>query len=68
MKRWAVSFVSFHDNDLTTVIVEGPTWYDALCKHPKAATYEYKHESLDTAKQDFFDADAIIEVVEVPKR
>ncbi len=65
MKRWAVSYIDFFDHNLTTVIVYAEDWQTALGLHPKTIGYEYNEKSLEEAKTDFWNTDAMIECVEI---
>lgn len=74
MKRWAVSYISFSDNDLTTVVVSADDWFGALGQHPKlqgdADQTEWLNEmrllDIESVKQEFFNGDAMVDCVEIP--
>lgn len=73
MKRWAVSFIDWGDNDLTTVIVQADTWIDAVFMHPKTTQdpeweidIRDKANDVEAVKQMFFDCDSMIECIEIP--
>lgn len=65
MKRWAVGFYSTFDNVLTIEIVTGPTWVDAVQAH-SGIDADFDRTSLEKAKEDFFNCDAGLDVVEIP--
>lgn len=68
MKRWAVSFINWYDHDLSTVLVEAPTWQEALFMHPEVTKDAYEPQDLidiEAAKIHSFDMDSMIEVIEV---
>jgi hypothetical protein len=66
MKRWAVAFANFYDNDITIEFVEASTWQEAIKKHPGVGETEFSSETLNEAKTDFFDCDSLIDVKELP--
>lgn len=81
MPRYAVSKIDWNDNELTTEIVEASDMFDAIKKSPKAfAQVEHvftdqEHEfftepepseRLSILKQEAFNADGMINVVEIP--
>jgi hypothetical protein len=76
MKRWAVSYISFSDNDLTTVIVEAKDWFSAVVQHPDlqgdATETAWLSEmrsweaNIKVIKQEFLYCDSMIECVEIP--
>ena len=72
-KRYAVSYITFSENELTTVIVTAPDWFSALRMHPglqKPHSVEWLDGMSkldgDAIKSEFFDCDSMIECVEVP--
>lgn len=67
MKRWAVGYMNSFDNDLIVEIVKAPTWDKAIKAHSQVGDYTFNTISLEEAKQDFFDSDAAIDVVEIPQ-
>jgi hypothetical protein len=67
MKKWAVGFIEWLNNDLTIVIVEAKDWKAALLQHPKVKDYTWDGcTSLEEHKIHAFDCDSMIDVVEVP--
>jgi hypothetical protein len=65
MKRFAVGFISFFDNELKIQIVEADDWYSALTKaFPQ--DFNWPSSSLANAKTYAFDCDSMIEVTEIP--
>ena len=67
MKKWAVGFISFSDNELWIEIIEAESWQEALKKHKQISIdgFEFDMTSLEAAKADAFDQDAMINVVEI---
>lgn len=66
MNRFAVSHIDWFDHELTTVIVEANGWYEALQQHPKIAGLELPSTSLEDAKGEAFNGDAMIHVEPIP--
>lgn len=67
MKRWAVGYFDAFNNNLYVEIVEAPTWDKAIKAHSQVGDYIFSTTDLEDAKQDFFDSDAAIDVVEIPQ-
>ena len=70
MKRWAVGYINFYDNDLVIEIVEAADWRAALCAHSKLADMAeivLNCADLEAAKVEAFDQDSMIDVVEIPE-
>ena len=67
MKRWAVGYISFHDNEVRVEIVYGDDWHDALLKHSQLQdwTEPLTPSSIEITKQQFFDCDSMFDVVEI---
>lgn len=65
MRRWAVSYIDFSSNELTTIIVEAANWYLALQQHPGCRTAELPSTSLEDAKEEAFNCDSMVDVVEI---
>tara|TARA_B100002003_G_C14118371_1_gene537888 strand:+ start:346 stop:564 length:219 start_codon:yes stop_codon:yes gene_type:complete len=72
MPRYAISKISFFDNELTTVIVEAINADQALIKeniHDYLGLTERELEltSMQDLKQLAFDSDSMINVIEIPE-
>lgn len=68
MKRFAVAFVHLSDNELKVEVVQANDWLSALSKTSFMQDQDWLHEVptvLEDAKQFFFDADMLLNVVEV---
>jgi len=58
MKKWAVGYINFYDNDLIIEIIKADTWYEALFKHSKVSGNGSKlSKDIKTAKGQAFDSD-----------
>lgn len=67
-KRYAVSYIDWYDHDLTTVIVEAKSALLALNKHPKIDDTLFDDcITVNDAKVVAFDADCMVESVEIPE-
>ena len=69
MKKWAVAFISFFDNELTIEFVDAEHWMGAIVKHSKIDLGWYEEidhtDTLEQVKQWAFDADTMIDVKEI---
>ena len=65
MRKFAVSYINFYDNNLTTEIIESDDWFDALNAHTKVEGAFELRTTLSNAKCEAFDMDCMIDVVEV---
>lgn len=69
MKKFAVAFVSLHENNLTIEIVEAKTWFFAIAAHSSLKEIELPSEAptwtLEYLKAWFFDADSLVDVKEI---
>lgn len=67
MKRWAVGFYNQYDNVLSVEIVYAETWWQAVNAHSETngVEFEFDHDDLEKAKEDFFNADSGLDVVEI---
>lgn len=66
MKKFAVAYIDFFDNNLVIEIVEAKDWYGAIYQHslmPKE--FVLSKESLQQAKNDAINGDCLIDVVEL---
>lgn len=76
MSQFAVAYVNFFDNDLIIECVMAADWREALLSHSAlqvgADDPNYKKwldalpQNLEEAKEYFFDADTLVDVVEIP--
>lgn len=80
MKIFAVAFITFFDNELTTEFIQAEDWLSAAKQHSKASEYDFDYNEsyasldrdrvpasdLEKLKQHFFDQDAMIDVKELP--
>lgn len=65
-KTFVVSFISFFENELTSEIIKAKTFQEAIGQHTQIVEYEFDNsKSLEGIKQDFFEQDAAVEVVEI---
>lgn len=70
MKKFAVGYIDFYDNELTIEIIEAEDWYTALNSHTKLKSMNedecyLSSDSLEAAKDIAFNNDFMIDVVEV---
>ena len=79
MKKYAVSYINFFNNELTIEIVEAETIKKAILKHSKLLAEnsdngkvdeeDWLHtnmpEELEEIKETFFDMDCMVDVVEI---
>lgn len=67
MKKFAVGYIDFYDNELTIEIIEAEDWYTALNSHTKLKSDEcyLSSDSLEAAKDIAFNDDFMIDVVEI---
>jgi hypothetical protein len=68
MKRWAVGYFNLCDNTLTIEIVTGENWLSALRAHSlikDSGHLEGLPTDIEEAKQEFFNQDAMFDVVEI---
>jgi len=78
MKRFAVSYINFVDNQLSTKIIESENWKSAILArldgmvegNPKRIeenhTWLDRFETLEEVKEAIFDGDMMMDVVEIP--
>ena len=64
MKKFAVSYINFYDNNLQTKIIEANNWKEALDKSEFFTGLELP-EDFQEAKQEAFNCDSMFEVVEI---
>jgi len=66
MKKYAVSYMDFFDNDLTTRIVEvDGDWKDALKEAFPRTSNDIHGDEIEEVKDNAFDQDWLFEVVEI---
>jgi hypothetical protein len=66
MKKYAVAYVNFFDNDLEINIIEAENERDAIVKGCKyAADYDDLPEGIDGIQELFWNTDILIEVKEI---
>lgn len=67
MKKWAVGYISFFDNEMSIEIVEADSWHAALSQHSKMTDHldAVDFTTKETAKQTMFDQDSMVDVVEI---
>ena len=66
MKKFAVGYINFFDNDLIIEIIEAFNWIDALRQHSKLSKdFWLSESSLEEAKIDAFNGDMMIDVKEI---
>ena len=64
MKKWAVAYINFFDNELSIEIIDASTWKKALGKaHP--GLEEFLSDDIEEAKYDAFNGDWMFEVKEI---
>lgn len=67
MRKFAVSYINFFDNELKTKIISYPTnnWFECLIKaFPELEDYHFP-EDIDEAKENANNWDFMFEVVEI---
>ena len=70
MKKFIVGYINFFDNNLIIEIVEAEDWHDAIFQHSKIKNgiddrSYISNETLEDAKEDAFDMDMMIDVIEL---
>ena len=66
MSKYAVGFISYHDNILTVDVVEAENWKQALAKHTDDPEMEtYLPDDVGEAKNMMFDMDCMFDVKEI---
>lgn len=76
MKTFAVAYVSFFENDLKLKICEAETWKEAIIllmieqgtvgnERETREWIDGLGDDLKTVKEEFFDADCLVEVIEL---
>ena len=70
MKKFAVGYIDFYDNELTIEIIEAEDWHTALNSHTKLKSMSEDQcylpsDSLEAAKNEAFNMDLMIDVVEI---
>jgi hypothetical protein len=70
MKRWAVAYMNYYENDLSIEIVRANDWASAISKHSVlncGNMADNLKSTLEDTKQRFFDCDSMVDVIEIPK-
>lgn len=70
MKKFAVGYIDFYDNEIFIEIIEAKDWYAALRSHTKLKSLNEDEcylpsDSLEAAKDIAFNSDFMIDVVEI---
>ena len=67
MKKFAVGYIDFFDNELIIEIIEAEDWFSALSNHSKFKEDEIylPNTSLKDAKNEAFNCDSMIDVIEI---
>lgn len=72
MKKYAVGYINFFDNDLIVDIVNANSIKDAIAQHPSFSGtddmlnwLETLPDALDEIKREIFDDDSAIDIVEI---
>lgn len=65
MKKFAVGYINFFDNELKINIVEAENWKDALCKGSPMGPDWIESDTMAEAKEKAFDMDSMFDVVEI---
>lgn len=70
MKKFAVAYMNFFDNDLTVKVVESESWNEALAKrfselYPKSENIFECSDNIEAEKVKAFNEDWIFDVTEV---
>lgn len=66
MARWAVGHYSLFDNVLSVRIVQAGNWKEAAKQHPEFQDFDFSSiESLEDAKEEAFNSDQGLDVVEI---
>lgn len=69
MKRWAVGYINFDNNELKIEIVPAESWRSALSQHsfigPSGHLDEALPADIEDAKSEFFNQDAMFDCVEI---
>jgi len=72
VKRWAVAWMNYFDNDLIVEIILAETAMEAIMKHSKLADEEiqkwysgFTFGDVEVIKEAFFNADMLIGWVEI---
>ena len=68
MSKFAVSFISFFDNNLKTQIIEDEDWYNAIFQHTSLSDEDREwipSTCLEQAKIACFNCDCMIDVIKI---
>ena len=67
MKKFAVGYINFFDNELIIEIIKAEDWFSALSNHSKFKDNKMylPNTSLEDAKVEAFNCDSMIDVIEI---
>ena len=65
MKRYAISFFSFHENVLEMDIITAPSFEDALRQLGEISEQFTEATNLEAARQEAFDNDGAVDMIEI---
>ena len=65
MKRYAVAFISFMDNEMHMEIIEANSAEEAVKSKLQRLDYSSLPDTLEEIKRDCFDCDSMIDCIEI---